>query len=185
MGIDYSSAGMAFAVSGYVIFLCGIWFSKWEVNAVTFMLYSIINGITVYNVWLLGGNTDVLYVYTVGSVAVFLSLVLKKQFKWTWVESFITLLVAICIIVWLLASDWATVIAGATSAGLANFPLLYDVCKKPDRDKIAVWSVFLLANICFGKAGKEWSVEEMLYPIVAGICCVLVIIASLRTRQTV
>lgn len=183
MEINYGSAGVALAIAGYVVILCGVLQKNLPLNAVTFLLYVIINWITVANVHALGGNTDVLYMFTVGSGATFFALFYKKQFKWTRLESFISFLIAVCLVVWLIIGPQATVIAGATSAGLANVPLFVQSWKNPDKDATPIWIIFLLCNWCFFLAAKNWNVEEVLYPIVAGSFCVLMIIASLKTPK--
>jgi hypothetical protein len=183
MEINYGSAGIALAIAGYVVILCGVMQKNLPMNAVTFLLYVIINWITVKNIQALGGNADVLYMFTIGSGATFLALLYKKQFKWTHLETFISFLIAICVVVWLIIGPEATVIAGATSAGLANVPLLVQSWKNPDKDTTKIWIIFFLCNLCFFKAAKNWNIEEILYPIVAGSFCLPMVIASLRTPK--
>lgn len=140
----------------------------------TWGLWGLLDLITLISIIVENGNWLILAIYVLGSLAVCSSLAYKKQFEWTWFETFVVALVGSCLLVWYYLGPKATTVAGTISVALATLPQLKDSWLTPDRNSVKIWAGFLVVNIFFFLGGASWEVKEVLYPLVCvGLCVAL------------
>ncbi len=195
----WALAGVLFAIIGYLIIISKLIGgfkkpndaidlngvnaidSKSPISMATFLLLLMLNIIILVNSILTRGNTEVVWVYTIGTFTICVLLAILKQFYWTWVETMASALIAGCLLFWWIYGSEVAITLGAVSAFIANIPQIARSWQFPRRDQIITWVTFLLCNVCFFKAGKDWSPKEVYYSIAGGVGCVILIIAHARS----
>lgn len=177
MHMYWQYAGVALALLMYYLFLRDVLRGVLKQSLATWGLWGVLDLITTISIIQEGGNWLILAVYTAGSLVLCFSLAYKKQFAWTWFESFTVLLVGVCLLAWYFLGPKATTIAGTASVALATLPQLKDSWLKPDRDSAQLWTGWFVVNTLFFLGGASWEVKEVLYPIVCmGLCLSLVVV---------
>lgn len=160
----------ALGLSCYAPLCYQIWTGKITQNMATFILWGLLDGIAAGSIFLEGGNFWLPMFYSLGCVFVIASILKSGSMKWTWLETFISILVAICIIVWLLVGNtWATIVS-TLAVVIASVPMIVDLWLKPADSAPFTYSAFVLANFLAFLAGKDWSIAERFYP---GVCTIL------------
>ena len=156
-----------------------------EQNFLTWILWAMLDGITFFSIIFWGGNFALPMAYTFGSSSVVVALLIKHQKKvWTWFEISVSILVFICVLVWIIAGAQMTTVAGTIAVTIAGFPLLVDTYKNPKSIPLPIYSSFFIANLLSTIGGKDWSIEERLYPASCTVYCFLVVVLILiKTKR--
>lgn len=131
------------------------------------------------------GNTLVLKCYITGGTLVWISLLLKRQFKWGKKEWGTLSLVIVCLVVWYFSGSYWATIASTIAVCISAYPQ-YVESRDADRDPITgyIYAGYGVANTLFFLAGKDWSVEERFYAGMVIPLCVAIAWAALRKRDT-
>jgi len=150
----------------------------------TWILWVALDAIALVGLILRNGNYLLLVFYILGGSIVFLSLLYKKLFKWTGFETFVLILVVICLAIWYgSGSRWA-IISSTIAVFVAGCPQIKDCWETPDKKTTLIYFGYTLANFLNFLGGKAWSIEERFYPGICTILCLLIALSSLR-RKTV
>lgn len=173
--------GAIIGLSANIPLLIGIYKNKVEQNFVTWTLWFFLDFISVTTIFLQDGNYYLPLVYTIGSFSVACLVAFKKQFTWTWIETLVTILVFICIIVWWKIGPRAATIASVAAMVIASIPQIYATALRPSMAPTKIYLLFCLASILSLLGGTEWSVEQKLYP--AGILSFALLITILSMRK--
>lgn len=170
-------AGVALSILLYRLIIKDVLRGILRQSLVTWSLWGALDLITLVSIIVEKGNWLILAIYVMGSLVVCSSLAYKRQFAWTWLESFIITLVGLCLLVWYYLGPTATTIAGTTSVALATLPQLKESWFTPNRKSVRIWAGFLIVNIFFFLGGASWEVKEVLYPLVCvGLCTALMVV---------
>lgn len=175
--------GVLTAVPLYLVLVRSILNEGTEQNLASWGLWAILDLITVLSVIVEGGNWPIIALYTLGSFSLCVVLAFRKQFRWTWFESFIVLLVLGCLLAWYLKGPTLTTIAGTTAVGLATLPQLRDSFLKPDRKTVKIWFGFTLANFFSLLGAETWEIKEWLYPGVSTGLCIALVAVNVRKKR--
>lgn len=163
--------------------LCrGIWKDQIRQNFVTYFLWGLLDAIVFVTILLQGGNIWLPLGYTIGSLIVAVFLLIKKQFSWTWVETLVVVLIAICLFIWWKEGARAATIASVAALGIASVPQIVETWKDPDATPTKIFFVFTLAGLLSFIGGASWTIEDKLYPGTAFILSLS--IALISTRKT-
>lgn len=150
-------------------------------NMATFILWGSLDGIATGSIFLQHGNYQLPAAYTVGSMIIILCILRSRTIEWTWFESFVTILVVACIIGWKVSGPYMATVMSSTGLFLAGLPqLVNEAWKKPREFPTGLYLGYCAANILSTLGGKNWSVEERLYPVLAFAICALMVLASSR-----
>ncbi len=146
------------------------------VSLTTFALWSTLAWITGFSILKQGANPAVPMVYGVGSALTALILLLKGSFQWSGLDTVITILVVVCIVLWLtMGPRWAMIMSIMTTV-IAGIPFVVMTWKAPASSPIIPSSGFLLANFLFFLSGKKWTLEDRLYGGVNAVFTSLLVI---------
>lgn len=129
------------------------------------------------------GNYVLIIIYcTCGSLVV-LSLLFKRLFKWTKFETFVLMLVIICLVIWSLSgSRWAT-IASTIAVVISGCPQIRDSWREPDKTAGLIYTGYVIANGFSFLGGKAWTIEDRFYPGMMTLLCLTIALAAFRRRS--
>lgn len=170
----YKTLGAIIAILMYFPLLHGIWTNKIKQPFAMWLLWGLLDGITLLSVIVQGGNWLLLAIYTTASCIVMGSMLFKKQFGWTNFETLVTILVICCIIVWTLSGPKVATIAGTLAIVIATFPQFKNGWKDPKSNPWLIWLGFALANGLSTMGGAAWSIEERFYAFTCTLLCLAI-----------
>ena len=169
------------AVLTYILLIKGLLKEKMEQSFATWLLWMLLDGIATLSIIFQHGNWALVTLYTMGGLTVSCILLYKKQFSWTWFETMVASLVAICLVVWYFSGSWMATIASTTAMAISSVPQFLESWRNPAKaGKPIVWGGYTLANILAFFGGKDWSIEERFYPGVCIVLCTVLTILALR-----
>lgn len=150
-------------------------------NLLSFILWGAIDLLIGIEIIFEKGNFILAIIYAVGSFVTAVFIFRAKNIpKWTWFESLMVFLVFVSMAVWYFSGTRTAIIASTTAMFISGIPQLIDSYKKPHEMPFFVYLSLFVAN-CFSVAGgKNWSVEEEFFPVVATILCFLIVICTAR-----
>ncbi len=177
------------ALIGAIIALCtnyplisGILKGEIKQSFATWFLWAVLDAIIFTSILFQHGNIWLPIAYTLGSTLITIALLYKKQFSWGKFETFVCVLVIICLIAWFIGGAYIATIAGTVAVIIAGLPLFMEIIKDPQRGSPSIWIMFSIANILSFLGGNAWTIEERLYPGATAIFCLLIVFASLRKK---
>ena len=155
-----------------------------EQNFLTWALWAILDAIATLSILFQSGNFLLAAIFTLGSIVTAI-IVLRSSNKpdWTWFEIMIIVMIIICLTVWHRSGSRTATIASTTALLLASIPQLGDVWRNPQKTPTLPYVIWSLANFVTIWGGKNWSVEERLYPVSALIICICITTISLRNIE--
>lgn len=150
----------------------------------TWILWVSLDVIALFTIGEKDGNTLVLILYVCGGTCITISLICTKQFKWTWFEWVILAMVCVCLYSWKKAGPTLATIFSTIAVVVSGFPQLKEFWNTPNWHAARIYWGFLVVNILYVLAGKDWSIEQRFYPICCVfLCLTLAIVASLKPRK--
>ncbi len=174
-------AGSVLAILTYLPLWKQVRSGEVKQSLLTWVLWAILDALVALTIIVQNGNFLLPTIYIVGSaVTAFLIYKSGTRASWTWFESFIVFLVFVTMVVWRMSTDKAATIASTAAVVIAGIPQLIDAWKKPNEMPMAVFSSYFVANMLSAAGGKDWSIEERLYPFACAVLCLLIILCSVR-----
>ena len=137
----------------------------------TFALWSMLDSIVAIAMYKKRIDPSIPIVYGGGATLVAFILLFKGRCSWSNMDSIVSVLVIVCLILWKIKGPkWANLMA-TTAAAISGIPFLYITWKNPDSSPIIPNVVFLIANVLQLLSVKEWSVEKVFFPTVNIVFC--------------
>lgn len=152
-------------------------------NFASWILWAALDGITAATIVCQKGNFLLAVVYSIGSAATAFAIYKRRSIEWTWFETMATTLVVGCMLVWKISGAWLATIAGTAAVMTAGMPQIVDAYRNPTKSPLANWILFAIANMFSVFGGKEWSVEERLYPACCTLYCILIALVTIRCQD--
>ena len=84
------------------------------------------------------------------------------------------------VVVWYLTTDATATIASTCAMLIAGVPQIKDAWRKPQEMPLAVYAMYMVANILCTAGGADWSIKERFYPASAAVFCLLITALSAR-----
>jgi hypothetical protein len=179
--LAYSSCALALLL--YCPLLTGILRGQIKQNVATWTLWVSLDAIVTVSIILQKGNYVLPALYVIGGSIIVISLIYKKLFKWTSFETFVLILVIVCLLIWSISgSRWAT-IASTLAVCISSAPQVRDLWREPEKGTGVIYSGYALANILSFMAGKSWTVEERFYPGMMIPLCLLMTVVAFRKKN--
>lgn len=142
----------------------------------TFTLWSALAWITGFSILKQGANPAVPMMYGVGAASTAIVLFFKGRFQWSGLDTITTILVVVCVVLWLTSGPRWAMIMSIVAGVIAGIPFIVMTWQAPANSPIIPSSGFLLANFLFFLSGKKWTLEDRLYGGVNVIVTSLLII---------
>lgn len=173
--------GAALAILAYIILGHGLSQSKMPQNILTWGLWAILDLVAFVSVLVQGGNSLLIAIFVLGSASITVLIYRTGGvITWTWFEKTILLLVALCMMIWYLSGPQGATIASTIAVCLAGVPQLKDIAKNPNETPLSLWVLCFFANGITTAGGKNWSIEERLYPAACAVYCLILVLLTLR-----
>ncbi len=150
-------------ISANVPLFLGIVHSRIEQSFAAFMLWALLDTIAAVTTIFQHGNYMLPLGYSFTASAIAIALVVKKQLRWSYVETLTSFLVLICLAIWFFVGDEAGTIASSLAVIIAGIPQAVEIYKKPQSLPFWVYLAYLVAAILSFLGGKTWTVEERFY----------------------
>jgi len=164
----------------HIPLLIGVWSGKIHQSFTSYALWSALDFIAAYSIYLQGGNFWLPFLYAIGAGSTSISLLIKKYFSWSKVDSIVVILVIICVVIQYQIGPFSAMIASVLSLTIASVPQAIDTYKNPKNTPTLIYVVFSLASLISLLGAKSFALEQTLYATSALVCCVTITLFSLR-----
>ena len=152
---------------------------KVEQKFATWILWAILDGIVAASIIYQHGNFLLAAAFSLGSTITAICIFKSRNFRWGWFDSMATVMAIACMVIWAFSGARIATIASTTAVVIAGLPLMWDCYKRPWKNPFFTYAAFMVSNILTTMGGKNWSVEERLYPAVCTIyCCVVTLLIA-------
>lgn len=178
-----SPIGGIIGLAAFLILIFALLRTDREQSFAAFFLWALLDGIATVTTIIQHGNYWLALANAVGSAAITIILIGKKQISWSWIETMTALLVVVCLVVWYTSGERAGIVASSLAVVIASVPQMVETFKKPEATPTLVYTIFLVGNILSVVGGKDWSIEERFYQCCGVFLCVVITGFSLRRAQ--
>jgi hypothetical protein len=172
--------GGVLGLFAFALLIIALFRTKTEQSFAAFFLWALLDLIATITTIIEGGNYWLALANAVGSSAITVILIVKRQVSWSWVESMTAVLVIICLVVWYTAGERAGIVASSLAVVIASIPQMVDTYRKPEATPTLVYVVFLVANIISVIGGSAWTIEERFYQCCGVFLCFMIATFSLK-----
>lgn len=180
-----SPIGGAIGLVAFALLIVALLRSNTEQSFAAFFLWALLDALATITTIIEGGNYWLALSNAVGSAAITVILIAKRQVQWTWVETMTAILVVICLAVWYTFGGQAGIIAASLANLIAAVPQIVDTYRRPESTPSLPYGVFFVGNAISLLAGKAWTIEERFYQTTSIVLTVLILAFSLRKQRPV
>lgn len=166
----------------HIPLLIGIWSGKIRQSFTSYALWSALDLIAAYSIYLQGGNFWLPFLYAIGAGLASISLLFKKNFSWSTLDSFVVFLVIVCMVIQYQIGEFWSMIASIVSLTVASIPQVLDTFKQPKNIPTKIYFVFCTANLVSLLGAKSFALEQVLYPSTGFVICLLIALFSLKGK---
>jgi hypothetical protein len=167
----------------YMPLIAGILRNTAQQSFAAFFLWALLDSIATVTTFLQGGNYWLPFSNVVGSSAIAILLVIKKQVSWSWIESMTALLVVVCLCIWYTAGEVPGILASSLAVVIASIPQMVETYRRPDTTPVIAYVIFLAANMLSFLAGRSWTIEERFYAGCSIFLCLVIVLLALRKKN--
>ena len=164
----------------YVLFATAILKHGATQNGASYVLWVFLDAIFLACMIVQHGNCLQYLAITIGTAAVAIILILKKQFEYGWREFRVTLMVIACIAIFFFGGARIATIATALSIDIAGIPQVRDTWKNPRKTPTLGYLVLSLSGVLATCAVKSWAIQDCLAPINCAVFCFIIALLSMR-----
>jgi len=169
------------AMLGYVVIIVQLLSTDIRASFATFALYFILGVISLISLVLQKGNYKLLLGIVAGSGATTVLLIFRGSFAWTTLDTVISALVLVCLIVWKIQGARAAVIASTIAICLAGVPTAVQFWQHPQAAAAPPWILWFTASMLSFFARKSWKLEEWFFQAMTAIAAAVMVILSIRS----
>jgi uncharacterized membrane protein YgdD (TMEM256/DUF423 family) len=177
-----SPIGGIIGLAGFIMLIVALLRTDTEQSFAAFFLWALLDGIATITTIIQHGNFWLALSNAIGSTAITLILIRKKQVSWSWIETMTAFLVVACLVIWYTGGERAGIVASSLAVVIASIPQMIDTFKKPEATPTLVYTIFLIGNILSVIGGKEWTIEERFYQCCGVFLCAVIAGFSIRKK---
>lgn len=171
------------AFIAYIPLAIGIFRDTAKQSFAAFLLWAMLDTIAMATTWIQEGNHWLALGNVIGSTAITVLLIVKKQVSWSRIETITAFLVIVCLTIWYSMGETAGIIASSLAVVIASFPQMVDTFRNPSGTPQIAYLIFLCGNILSLFAGREWTIEERFYAACSTfICAVILLLSTSKTK---
>lgn len=174
--------GSGIALCLYLPLMIGILRGQIIQSFATWILWLALDAIALISVIQQQGNYLILVCFCIGAIIILFSLLYMKLFRWTTFETFVLILVIICLILWWMIGTKMATIASTIAVVIAGAPQFKDLWIKPDRKTGLIYLGYAVANGLSALGAKSWAIQEWFYPGMCTLLCSGLAMAALRKK---
>jgi len=147
----------------------------------TWFLYFFLDMITMFSSNKLDGSYVILFGFAVGSFVMALILLSQGRIGWSRLENVVTILIIFCIIAWYYSGPYWALIFGIGSESIVGIYLIIKTFINPTvKYNLPAYIIFLIVSIIALFDGKDWSLEQVGFPLCETILNIVIIIPLFR-----
>jgi len=177
---NYTWFGMLLGLSMFFPQWCAVMRGRPQ-NLASWLLWWMIAMVSAMSIRAQNGNSSLPFAYCFGDMMIVCAIIRDwKSVRWTRVETTTLILVVGCIVAWKVSGPKAATIMATVAHLTAGMPQLIDSYRKPWNTSALVYLGFATAGLLSMLGGKDWSVEQRLYPFSTGLYCISVSIVAAR-----
>ncbi len=178
---SFTTLSVVLALLLYVPLCVQLLQGKAKQNLATWIMWGSLDLIVTITIIVQHGNYFLPAAYVLGCGITLLCMIKFGDLVWTSFESFVAFLVLVCLIVWGFSGSKIATVASTLAMAIAGIPQLIDCYRRPHGMPFLIYIGYTVANLFSVLGGKNWSIEERFYPIMAGIYCLL--FSALASRK--
>lgn len=164
----------------YLLLIIGIVKGEVRQSFASWLLWLILDTIVLYGIMAQKGSMLLFSVFTTGTLVVTLFLVFKKQFSWEKFETFVSVLVGICIFMLLRGSPYISIIASTAALNIAGIPQIIGTYRDPRSTSTKAYFLFMLASLLSVISTEVWTVQDKLPQTSSTVYCFIIVLLSMR-----
>lgn len=173
------------SIVAYVPLIIGTLKNKFDKSQVftTWFLYFFLDIITMFSSNKLDGSYVILFGFAVGSFVMALILLSQRRIGWSLLESIITILIIFCIIAWYYSGPYWALIFGIGSESIVGIYLIIKTFINPTvKYNLLAYIIFLIVSIIALFNGKDWSLEQVGFPLCETILNTIIVIPLFKKK---
>ncbi len=163
-----------------VIAAVSYWHKPIRLNLTTYFLWGALDFVAAASLFVRGGEWLLPAACAVGCFTVIVPLMRSGFFRWTRLDTVITLMVAVSIVIWMFVSSTAATVVATAGVVIASAPQARQILRRPAEARIWIWATYVFANTLAIVAGKDWSIQERLFPSCCAATSMILLFLSLR-----
>jgi len=171
----------------YIPLTIGILRNTTRQSFAAFFLWGLLDSIAMVSAMLVGGNFWLAASNVAGAFSIAGLLLFKRQYEWTRTETITCWMVAGCLLIWYTAGHTLALVASSVAVVIAGIPQMAHTWRNPQQTPVAIYGVWLTANVLSFVAGKTWTVNERFYAACSIVLCLSVMgiawLSRLRRRS--
>lgn len=179
--------GGIFGCSAYLIGIYYIINENQNQSFASYLLWAILDGLLLYHSSQNpeGANLPIMVGFTIGSTITAIVLIIRRQFSWGGLETFVAFLIVCCWYIRLNYDHDTATTATVIALMLAGVPQLRHTILKPWEVPTLVWAVFTIGSAIsfFGK--ESWALDEWLFSGTSAIYCAIITVLSTRKMRNI
>jgi hypothetical protein len=168
----------------YILLVIAILNGSVKQNFATWILWLALDCIMLRGIIVQNGSPILYSVFTFGTLAVTIVIVIKKQISWSKFESFVSLLVLLCMTVYVTSGAYTATIATTVALFIAGIPQIVDTYRNPHTASTSAYLFFTTSSFLSLIENQKWTVPDKLPQINSMVFCVIVMLLSLRKKHT-
>jgi len=143
-------------------------------------LWAMLDSIATASLVVQQGNFLLTGGFALGSILLTLLLLRYRRFKWGSLEWVVSMLVLLCLALWLFAGPGTATIATTLAIVTASVPGLVELWRAPDPLAARIWAGFFVANCLALLGGESWSIQERFAPAAFALQTLVMFLAGNR-----
>jgi hypothetical protein len=149
----------------------------------TWFIYFVLDIITMISSAEVDGSYVILFGFSSGSLIMAAILLFQRRVVWTWHETWVGLLIIVCLVAWYFSGPYWAMISGIFSELIIGIYLIVRTFKYPRRKyNLPGYIIFLIVSILTIFFAKNDSIEQIGYGSVEAILCAVIIFPLLRKK---
>lgn len=155
-------------------------------NPLTLFLWSTLDAISAGSTYLEDGNYLLALLFCLGGLtAASCTIIAGSKPMWTRFEGLVTILVIVCIGIWVTTDNTTAAFASVVALCIASIPQINDTLEKPSDTPTLIYFGYMMSNSFATLGGKEFSIIEIGHPLSGVIICFLIFSFSLRKPKVI
>ena len=168
----------------YLLLIVGISKGTIKQSFATWMLWLILDVTVLKGIIDQHGNALLFWIFASGTLLVTLFLIIKKQFSWGRFESFVGVLVMICILVYIKSGPYTATIATTIALDIAGIPQIIETYKRPKTTPTVSYLFFTISSVLSVYGANAYTVQDMLPQTNAAVFCFIITLLSIRKPKS-
>lgn len=178
--MDLQLVGALIGILIHIPLIYGVINGSVKQNPVTYGLWAMLDIIAAYSTWKQDGNFLLSLFYAIGATIVCTALLIKHSIFWTKLETFVLMLVLVCLIIQYSLGDFYSMVASVIALTFASVPQFFDTYINPKNTPKMVYTFFTIAGLVSLLGANDFTLSQIIYPAFAFLNCFVILALSFK-----